>query len=209
MARCRGGFRSRCPPDPDLAAGRGRFRYPDAHVFPALLPLVCSLLLTPQQAQPEPFIGIGIWYGGGQAQPPATGAADLETFRSELAVIRRAGFNSITTWVNWREAEPQRGTYTFAGIERLIAAAAQNDLKVEVRVFTEPVPAWASALPADRDRFISYATKRLRLGVQVRSVEPADGDNGLAKAIRVGRNAERQLRRGWISGPRWRAAHRR
>jgi hypothetical protein len=158
-------------------------------MFSALLPLVCSLLLTPQQAQPEPFIAIGIWYGGGQAQPPATGATDLETFRSELALIRRAGFNSITTWINWRDAEPQRGAYAFAGIERLIAAAAQNDLKVDVRVFTDRPPAWASALPAERERFTSYAAKRLRLGAQVRAVEPADGDNGVSKAIRVGRNA--------------------
>src|SRR5215203_401545 len=103
----------------------------------ALLPLVCSLLLTPQQAQPEPFIAIGIWYGGGEAQPPATGATDLETVRSELALIRRAGFNSITTWIDWRDAEPKRGAYAFAAIERLIAAATQSDLKVEVRVFTD------------------------------------------------------------------------
>lgn len=45
----------------------------------ALLPLICGLLLTPQQAQAEPFIQIGIWYAGGQARPPDAGLTDLET----------------------------------------------------------------------------------------------------------------------------------
>ena len=158
-------------------------------MFSALLPLICSLLLAPQQAQSEPFISVGIWYAGGQAQPPNTAVTDLEAVRSELALIRRAGFNSITTWINWREAEPKRGTYAFAAIERLIAAAAQNELKVDVRLFTDRPPDWASALPADRERFVAYATTRLRLSPQVRTVESADGPGGLSKAIRVGKNA--------------------
>ena len=155
----------------------------------ALLPLICGLLLTPQQSQAEPFIQIGIWYAGGQARPPDAGLTDLEIVRSELTLIRRAGFNSIITWVNWREAEPKRGTYALAVIERLIAAAAQNDLKVDVRLFTDKAPAWSSAVSADRDRFTSYAASRLRLGAAVLSVQTADSRDDSADVIRVGRNA--------------------
>ncbi len=155
----------------------------------ALLPLICGLLLTPQQAQAEPFIQIGIWYAGGQARPPDAGLTDLEIVRSELTLIRRAGFNSIITWINWQEAEPKRGTYALAAIERLIAAAAQNDLKVDVRLFTDKAPAWSTAVSADRDRFASYAASRLRLGVQVLSVQTADSGAGSAQVIRVGTNA--------------------
>ena len=157
-------------------------------MFAALLPLICGLLLTPQQAQVEPFIPVGLWYAGHGAQPPATAVADLEAARAELAAIRRAGFNSITTWINWRDAEPKRGTYALAAIERLIAAAAQSDLRVDVRVFADKPPEWSSSVQADRARFVSYALARLRLLPQVTSVEAADDRGDLGKAIRVGRN---------------------
>src|SRR5688500_5832580 len=87
---------------------------------------LCGLLLGPQQPQGETAIRIGIWYGGPGALPPAAAAADLEIVRADLATIRRAGFNAITTWIAWRDAEPARGAYAMATVERLIAAAAQN-----------------------------------------------------------------------------------
>jgi hypothetical protein len=156
----------------------------------AIAALICGLLLaSQQQAQVEPFIPIGIWYAGGSVRPPAAAATDLDTVRSELALIRSGGFNSITTWVNWRDAEPRPGSYALAAVERLIAAAAQNDLTVNVRLFTDKPPAWSSAVPTDRARFITYVASRLRLGPQVTSVEPADGPDDLGKTIRVGRNA--------------------
>lgn len=155
-------------------------------MLPVLLTVICSLLLT---GQVEPFIPIGIWYAGPGAIPPETAVADLETVRAELSLVRRAGFNSITTWINWREAEPRRGGYALVSIERLVAAAAQSDLRVDVRIFTDQPPEWSSSVAADRSRFISYAVSRLRLGPQVTSVEPAAGDADLGKVIRVGRHA--------------------
>ncbi len=157
-------------------------------MFALLLPLICGLLLTSQQAQVEPFIPVGLWYAGHGAQPPETAVADLDAARAELAVIRRAGFNSITTWINWRDAEPKRGSYALAAIERLIAVAAQSDLKVDVRIFADKPPEWSSSVQADRARFVSYALARLRLLPQVTSVEAADDRGDLGKAIRVGRN---------------------
>ena len=158
-------------------------------MFATLVPLLCSLLLTPQQAQVEPFIPVGLWYAGHGVKPPEAGVADLETARAEFAVIRRAGFNSITTWINWRDVEPKRGSYALATTERLIAAAAQSDLKVDVRVFTDKPPEWSSTVEADRARFVSYALARLRLLPQVTSVAAADHAGDLDKAIKVGRNA--------------------
>lgn len=151
--------------------------------------LMCAVLLAPQQAPVEPFIPVGIWYGGPGIHPPATIDADLDAVRSELALIRRAGFNAITTWTSWADAEPRPGAYAFAPLERLIAAAAENDLKVDVRLFTDKPPAWSSTVPVDRARFVAYTRTRLRLG-QAASVEEADPSEALAKAIRVGRNAK-------------------
>jgi len=156
-------------------------------MFSLLLPLICSLLLTPQQPQDEPFIPIGIWYAGPAALPPATAFTDLESIRSELSLVRRAGFNSITTWISWRDAEPKRGTYALAGVERLIAAAAQNDLKVQVRLFTEASPAWSSSA-TDRERFATYAASRLALGPNVLSVQSADSTKDPVNLIHVGSN---------------------
>lgn len=150
----------------------------------AFLSLACCLLLAPQSAPLDSFVPIGIWYAGPGAQPPDTAAGDLDALRLDLAAIRRAGFNTITTWIAWHEGEPKRGDYRLAGAERLIAAAAEADLKVDVRVFADVAPLWASA--ADRQRFLDYASKRLRLSRSVLSVEQAESVAAAAGPIRVG-----------------------
>lgn len=155
-------------------------------MFSALLPLICSLLLTPGQAQVEPYIPIGVWYAGPAALPPATAYGDLELIRSQLSVIRRAGFNSITTWINWREAEPKRGAYALAGVERLIAAAAQNELTTNVRIFVDAAPDWSSDVATDGNRFVEYARARLRLSPQIGTVERGALDADLNASIQVG-----------------------
>ena len=153
-------------------------------MLPALFPIVC-LLLAPQRLPVEPFVPVGIWYAGPGVQPPSAAAEDLEAIRRDLAAVRRAGFNAITTWIAWRHAEPTRGTYALAATERLIAAAGQADLKVDVRIVADMTPAWASAGAADRQRFVEYASTRLRQGAHVMSVA-AEEDLGAPSPIRVG-----------------------
>lgn len=154
--------------------------------------LVCTFLFgaQPAAAATEPFVPVGVWYAGPAAQPPATALSDVETIRLDLAAIRRAGFNSITTWVAWRDAEPKRGSYVLGPVERLIAAAAQADLRTDVRLFAAAPPSWSSDPDTDRQAFIGYASKRLRLGVGVMSVEAADATEAAPRPIRVGRNAQ-------------------
>lgn len=153
------------------------------------VPLVCWLLIAPQGQAVEPFVPIGIWYAGPGAQPPGSPAGDLDVVRGDLAAIRRAGFNSITTWITWGEAEPKRGGYAFAAAERLIAAAAQADLRVDVRVFVAPVPGWSSDVQTDRARFVDYASTRLRLEPNVMSVEATEAPEAPPRPIRVGKGA--------------------
>lgn len=132
---------------------------------------------------------VGVWYAGPGAQPPATAASDLEAVRLDLAAIRRAGFNSITTWIAWQDVEPKRRTYALGATERLIAAAAQADLRTDVRIFAAPAPAWSADPATDRRRFIDYVSTRLRLGAGVMSVLPAD-ETDAPRPIRVGRDAQ-------------------
>jgi hypothetical protein len=136
----------------------------------ALVPIAVLLALVPQRAADESFVGIGIWYGGPDARMAAAGTADLETMRRDLVAIRRAGFNAITTWVTWRDAEPQKGSYALAALERIIAAAVEADLKVAVVAYREPAPAWATGDTQAATRFVEYLSRRLSLQQAVLAV---------------------------------------
>ena len=129
----------------------------------ALLTFALAVSVTAQRASDEPFVGIGVWYAGPGAQPPATALTDLDALRTDLTTIRRAGFNAITAWTSWRESEPQRGAYALGGIERLAAAAAEADLKVQVIAYTDPAPAWATGDAQAAARFVSYLSTRMSL----------------------------------------------
>ena len=145
----------------------------------AFLPFALCFWLWPEPVAQEPFVAVGIWYAGPSVQPPAAGTGDVETLRRDLTRIRRAGFNAVTTWITWRDGEPKAGGYALAAAERLIAAAAEADLKVLPVVFTEPAPAWASAEAGAGDRFLAYVSKRLSLQpgvVRVREHTPVMDD---------------------------------
>jgi hypothetical protein len=129
----------------------------------ALLPLLLFLGFLPQRLADEPSVSIGLWYAGPGAQPPSTATSDVAALSRDLEMIHRAGYNAITTWVSWRQAEPARGAYALAGTERLIAAAATFELQVSVVVFTDPAPAWAAKVPNGEAGFVAYVARRLSL----------------------------------------------
>jgi glycosyl hydrolase family 42 (putative beta-galactosidase) len=152
----------------------------------APLAIAFALTLARQAVVDDGPVGIGVWYAGPAARPPAPTTSDVERLRDDLSSIRRAGFNAITTWTSWREAEPQRGAYALAALERLIAAAAEADLRVLVVAYTEPAPTWAAG---DRDgaaRFVSYVSKRLSLQTNVIAVSSTAGvSDGVPSRIEV------------------------
>jgi hypothetical protein len=129
----------------------------------ALLCLALASVVPAWQPAEEPFVAVGVWYAGPGAQAPATATSDVAALRRDLAIIRKAGFNSITTWIEWRAAEPTRGDYALAGLERLIAVAAEADLKAVVLVFVDPAPAWSGGHADAAGEFVEYVRKRLSL----------------------------------------------
>lgn len=133
-----------------------------------MLAAVAILLAQAPQTPAEPFVEIGVWYAGPGARPPAQATADVDAMRTDLQAIRRAGFNTVVTWVRWSDAEPKKEAYALAGVERLIAASAAADLRVAVVVFPDP-PAWAGA-GADAGPFVAYASRRLSLNPAVSRV---------------------------------------
>ena len=115
---------------------------------PALLALTAALALSPappSRHRSEPFIPIGVWYGGGAARAPRLSrepARERDAWRRDLQTIRSLGFNSVRTWVAWADAEPERGRYRFEALDQLLALATEAGLEVIVQIFTEPAPAW-------------------------------------------------------------------
>lgn len=139
----------------------------------AALPLAAILALQVQPTSDEPFVGVGIWYAGADVLPPASPSVNVEALKDDLSMIRRAGFNVITAWISWRDAEPQRGSRSLAGLERLAAAAGAADLKVAVVAYTTPAPEWAASEPDAAGRFIDYLSKRMSLQPAVLGVARA------------------------------------
>src|SRR5919202_5139456 len=109
--------------------------------------LAIALLFVPaatlQPLRTEPFIPIGVWYGGGTARAPMLvrdPAPERDTWRRDLQTIRSLGFNSVKTWVDWATAEPERGTYHFEALEQLLSLADDVGLRVIVQLYTDSAP---------------------------------------------------------------------
>ena len=97
------------------------------------------------QGRGEPFVPVGVWYGGGTVRPPVT-AADAEPHRDEwrgdLKAIRALGFNSIRTWVDWSAIEPAQGQYRFEALDQILELAGDTGLRVVLQVFPDSPPDW-------------------------------------------------------------------
>ena len=85
----------------------------------ALLMAALSLSAAPaQQVRSEPFVPVGVWYGGGTCARRccrASPAKEKEAWRRDLTTIKSLGFNSVKNWVDWACAEPERGRYNLRG----------------------------------------------------------------------------------------------
>ena len=119
-------------------------------------------LTAGQRIAVEPFVPISVWY------PPS---ADVDGLKRDFVIIRRAGFNAVTTWVTWRDGEPRRGAYNLLNLDRMIAVANEAALKVQVEVYTEPEPSWktggTNALAAE---FYEYVRRRVGMNPAVFTV---------------------------------------
>src|SRR5919109_3874299 len=118
------------------------------------------------QRRSEPFVPIGVWYGGGTVRAPMlvrNPAPDRDAWRRDLETIRRLGFNSVKTWVDWATTEPERGSYRFDALDQLLSLADDVGLKVIVQLYTDSAPDWVGRRYADA----SFVTEQgARIGSQ-------------------------------------------
>jgi hypothetical protein len=132
-------------------------------VLLAVLIAALTAMSFAQRPAAEPFIPVSVWY------PPN---ADVDAMRRDFTLIRNAGFNAVTTWTTWKEGEPRQGVYSLLGIDRVIAVAAENDLKVLVQVLSAPAPSWAGDVPnLDASRFFDYVRRRVASQTSVVAVD--------------------------------------
>jgi beta-galactosidase len=116
------------------------------------LPLAAALALALLAAAPpaaqranEPFVPIGVWYGGGTSRAPMLSrnpAAERDAWRRDLQAIKSLGFNSVKTWVDWASTEAVRGQYRFDALEQLLSLADDVGLRVIVQIYTDAAPEW-------------------------------------------------------------------
>jgi beta-galactosidase GanA len=110
--------------------------------------LALALLAPAHQTPPraaEPFVPIGVWYGGGTSRAPMVSrdpAREREGWRRDLQAIRSLGFNSVKTWVDWASTEPQRGHYRLDALDQLLSLADETGLRVIIQVYTDSAPDW-------------------------------------------------------------------
>ena len=127
--------------------------------------LTCLSAALPPQTS-EPFVPIGVWYGGGTVRAPMVvrdPAPEREAWRRDLATIKSLGFNSVKTWVDWASAEPERGRYRFDALDQLLSLAGEAGLKVIVQVYTDAAPEWLGKRYSDSS-FVS--DQGVRIGSQ-------------------------------------------
>jgi hypothetical protein len=101
--------------------------------------------LVPTQRAADPFIPIGVWYGGPGVRPPQVAREpwkEADAWRHDLAAMRAAGFNAVTTWSTWADAEPIRGRYRLDALDQMLRLAGEAGLRAVVEVLPEPPPAW-------------------------------------------------------------------
>ena len=97
------------------------------------------------QVRSEPFVPIGVWYGGGKVRAPMTSrnpAAEREAWLADLQAIRQTGFNSVKSWIDWASVEPQRGQYRFEALDQMLELADKTGLKVILQLYADAAPEW-------------------------------------------------------------------
>ncbi len=107
----------------------------------------------------EDFFPFSVWYSGGKARAPMLEPVDegsRERWRADLEQIKRLGFNTVRTWVEWTASEPRPGEYDFSNLELLAELAQEVGLKLFIQVYVDSAPDWVGDRWADA-RFVAQS----------------------------------------------------
>jgi beta-galactosidase len=91
------------------------------------------------------FFPVSVWYAGGTARAPMLETVtprSREAWGQDLAAIKKLGFNTVRTWIEWTACEKEEGKYDFSALELLTDLAGQAGLRVIVQVYIDSAPDW-------------------------------------------------------------------
>jgi beta-galactosidase len=87
-----------------------------------------------REARPLPFLWGAQYY---RAPTP-----EETCWEGDLRTMREQGFNAVKFWVQWRGSHAERGRFDFGDLDRLMALAAKNGLKVTLNTIFDVAPVW-------------------------------------------------------------------
>jgi beta-galactosidase GanA len=91
------------------------------------------------------FFPVSVWYAGGKARAPMLETVtpqSREAWKMDIDQIKRLGFNTVRTWIEWTACEKTEGTYDFSALELLTDLAGEAGLRVIVQVYIDSAPDW-------------------------------------------------------------------
>ena len=120
---------------------------------------VLALLAEPAAAADKTrgFFPVSVWYAGGKARAPMLETVtpqSREIWKQDIAQIKRLGFNTVRTWIDWTACEKVEGRYDFSALELLTDLAGEAGLRVIVQVYIDSAPDWVGRKYPDA-KFVS------------------------------------------------------
>ena len=91
------------------------------------------------------FFPVSVWYAGGKARAPMLEKVTSESpglWKKDLEQIKSLGFNTVRTWIEWTNCEPEEGRYDFSALRTVAELAGQVGLRVIVQVYIDSAPDW-------------------------------------------------------------------
>jgi beta-galactosidase len=100
---------------------------------------------SPPEDKTKGFFPVSVWYAGGKARAPMLEAVTPQSrdiWRKDLDQIKRLGFNTVRTWIEWTACEKEEGRYDFSALKLLSDLAGEVGLRVIVQVYIDSAPDW-------------------------------------------------------------------
>jgi beta-galactosidase len=91
------------------------------------------------------FLPVSVWYGGGKARAPMlekNARAKKEIWRKDIQQIKKLGFNTVRTWIDWATGEPRERQYNFENFDVILELAQEEGLKVFLQIYMDSAPQW-------------------------------------------------------------------
>ncbi|HOB74075.1 MAG TPA: beta-galactosidase [Phycisphaerae bacterium] len=110
-----------------------------------LMALMAAAPALGNEKPAETFFPVSTWYSGGKARAPMLSTLtpqSREEWGRDLDQIKKLGFNTVRTWVEWAHCEPREGEFRFDNLKLLCELARERDLRVIVQIYADSAPDW-------------------------------------------------------------------